>query len=89
MAEKNMVIALILSFFITGLGLIYDGLVSRGLISFCISLAIGLLGLFVSSIFSIIGVVWALYSLYDTYQCTRAINENRQIPLLLTKFEIE
>ena len=89
MTEKNMLIALVLSFFITGLGLIYDGLVSRGLLSFCISLAIGLLGLFVSSIFSLIGVIWALYSLYDTYQCTLAINENRQLPLFLTKFEIE
>lgn len=29
MAEKNMIIALVLSFLITGLGLIYDGLVTR------------------------------------------------------------
>lgn len=89
MAEKNMIIALVLSFLITGLGLIYDGLVTRGIVSFVIGLIISLLNLYVSSIFAILSIIWFIWVLYDTYQCTTAINENRAIPLFLTQIDLQ
>ncbi|MBE6486152.1 MAG: hypothetical protein E7Z85_04835 [Methanosphaera stadtmanae] len=89
MAEKNMIIALVLSFLITGLGLVYDGLIKRGIVSFVIGVIVALLNYYVSSIFSIIGLIWALYVLYDTYQCTKAINNNQAIPLFLTQVDLE
>ena len=82
-------IAVILSFFITGLGLVYDGLTIRGVVSFCIAIILGFLSMYVSEIFSLIGLIWALYVIYDTYVCTKAINEYQPIPLFLTKFNIE
>lgn len=84
-----MIIALVLSFFITGLGLVYDGLVKRGIVSFVIGLVFGLLNLYVSSIFQYVALIWALYILYDTYQCTKAINNNQAIPLFLTQVDLE
>lgn len=89
MAQKNMIIALVLSILITGLGLIYDGLIKRGIASFVIALIFSILGHTVSFIFSILGLIWALYVIYDTYQCTNAINNNQAIPLFLTQVELE
>jgi TM2 domain-containing membrane protein YozV len=89
MAEKNMIIALVLSFFVTGLGNVYNGLTMRGLVEFVIAIVLGLLNMYVSSIFVIIALLWALYVLYDTYQCTNAINNNETIPLLLTQIDLQ
>ncbi|RAP54573.1 MAG: hypothetical protein BZ137_01425 [Methanosphaera sp. rholeuAM130] len=89
MAEKNMIIAVILSLIITGLGNVYNGLITRGAVEFVIGLVLGLLGMYVSIIFSIIGIVWALYVIYDTYLCTNAINNNQAIPLLLTQIDLQ
>lgn len=89
MAQKNMIIAIVLSILITGLGLIYDGLVKRGIVSFVVALIFSLLSRTVSSLFAIIGLIWALYVIYDTYQCTNAINNNQAIPLFLTQVELE
>lgn len=84
-----MIIALILSFFITGLGLVYDGLYTRGIVSFAIGVILGFLNAFVSNIFLIVSLIWTLYVLYDTYLCTNAINENQAIPKFLTQFDLE
>lgn len=84
-----MIIAIVLSILITGLGLIYDGLVKRGIVSFVVALIFSLLSRTVSSLFAIIGLIWALYIIYDTYQCTNAINNNQAIPLFLTQVELE
>lgn len=84
-----MIIAIVLSILITGLGLIYDGLVKRGIVSFVVALIFSLLSRTVSSLFAIIGLIWALYVIYDTYQCTNAINNNQAIPLFLTQVELE
>ena len=89
MAEKNMIIAIVLSLIITGLGLVYDGLIKRGIVSFVIGLILSLLNLYVSSIFLYIGLIWTIYVIYDTYQCTKAINNNQAIPLFLTQVDLE
>lgn len=89
MAQKNLAIALILSFLVTGLGLAYDGLYMRCIVSFVIALIIGFLNLYVSTIFLIIGLLWTVYVLYDTYVCTEAINNNQPIPKFLTQIDLE
>ncbi len=89
MAEKNMIIALVLSFIFTGIGNVYDGLVKRGLVEFVVGVILNLLGMNVSSIFTYIAIIWWAYALYDTYVCTNAINNNQAIPKFLTQFDLE
>ncbi|WP_162685737.1 hypothetical protein [Methanosphaera sp. BMS] len=89
MGHKNYIIALLLSFFINGLGNIYNGLITRGLVELVISVVISLLHVFVSSIFFYIAILWFIYVLYDTYACTRAINNNQAIPLFLTQIDLQ
>ncbi len=74
MAEKNMVIALVLSLIFTGIGIVYAGDVKKGLIFFAASIVLNLLGMWVSFIFSWISIlVWA-YALYQTYLEVQAAN---------------
>lgn len=89
MAEKNMIIALILSFLITGLGLAYDGLYVRFIVALVIGILITLITNLVTFVFSIVSFIWFIYVLYDTYQCTNAINNNQTIPKFLTKFDLQ
>ena len=74
MAEKNMVLALVLSLIFTGIGIVYAGDVKKGLIFFAASIVLNLLGMWVSFIFSWISIlVWA-YALYQTYLEVQAAN---------------
>ena len=74
MAEKNMVIALVLSLIFTGIGIVYAGDVKKGLIFFAASIVLNLQGMWVSFIFSWISIlVWA-YALYQTYLEVQAAN---------------
>lgn len=85
---KNVYIAVILSFLLTGLGNIYNGLYKRGAAELAIAIVIGLLN-FVIPFIGLVGLAWLLYVLYDTYDCTNAINENRRIPLFVGNIELE
>ena len=53
MAEKNMAIALIISFIFTGLGIAYAGDFQKGIIFFAIAIVLNILGMWVHMIFSI------------------------------------
>jgi len=86
---KNVYISVILSFLVTGLGNVYNGLIKRGIIEFIITLVLGLLAQNVHWIIGLVTLAFALYVLYDTYDCTVAINENKRIPLFLDKYELE
>ena len=86
---KNIYISMILSFFITGLGNVYNGLVSRGFIELVIGIVISLLGIYIYSVIGYLGTLWWIYVLYDTYVCTNAINNNQAIPKFLTQFDLE
>ena len=70
--DKSPVLALILSFFIIGLGQIYLGLNKKGIILFIIAVVAGVLTLF------IIGwVIWLLvwlYAMYDAYNSANKMN---------------
>ena len=74
MAEKSMAIALIISFFLTGLGIAYAGDVKKGLIIFVIGVICGLLNLYVSTLFGIVAIIVWAYGLYATYQEVKLVN---------------
>lgn len=74
MAEKNMIIALILSFIWSGLGLIYAGDVQRGVILAVVTLILELLTFFVFFPLGIVVFIVWIYSLYVTYQEVQAVN---------------
>lgn len=89
MAEKNMIIAMLISLIFTGLGLVYDGLPTRGIVVFGIAIVIGIIVQFGGILVSLLSFLWLIYALYDTYQCTKAINENQPIPKFLGNYELE
>ncbi len=74
MAEKNMVVALVISFIFTGLGIAYAGDFQKGIIFFAIAIVLNVLGFWVSPIFSIISIAFWAYALYATYQEVNAVN---------------
>ncbi len=74
MAEKNMIVALILSFIWSGLGLIYAGDMQKGIILVVAAVIIYLLFWFVSTIFGIVVFIVWIYSLYATYKEVQAVN---------------
>jgi uncharacterized Tic20 family protein len=74
MAQKNMAIAIIISFLLTGLGIAYAGDVKKGLIYFAIAIVLNILGMWVSFIFSILSLILWVYALYQTYLEVKAVN---------------
>lgn len=74
MAEKNMIIALVLSIIWSGLGLIYAGDIQKGIILAVLAIIAELIFLFVSTIFGIVVFIIWIYSLYATYQEVKAVN---------------
>lgn len=71
--DKNMVLALIISFLLPGLGIAYAGNLKKGILLFVGSLIFSILG-FASPIFTVIGrLIWA-YALYETYNEVKRAN---------------
>jgi TM2 domain-containing membrane protein YozV len=75
--EKNPLLAVLCSFFIPGLGQVYDGKTARGIAVFFGTLA----GLF---IFLIPGLIVWIYGLYDAYSTAKKMNA-KEIPFQPTK----
>ena len=74
MAEKNMIVAMIISFIFTGLGIAYAGDVKKGVGLFAVSVVLNILGMWVSRIFSYISLIVWIAALYLTYQEVKAVN---------------
>ena len=74
MAEKSMVIALIISLIFTGLGIAYAGDTKKGVIIFAIAVILNILGMWVATIFYIISFFVWIYGLYATYQEVQLVN---------------
>ena len=71
--EKNMILALVISFILTGLGIAYAGNLKKGIILFVVGTICNLIGR-ASAIFAIIGIgIWA-YALYETYNEVKRAN---------------
>ncbi|MDO5859329.1 hypothetical protein [Methanobrevibacter sp.] len=74
MANKNMIIALILSFIWSGLGLIYAEDTNRGIILAVLAVIGYVLLYLVNQIFGmLVSIVW-IYSLYATYKQVKTVN---------------
>ena len=74
MAKKNMIIALILSFIWSGLGLIYAGDMKKGIILAVLALIFEALVFYGYSILGIIVFIIWICSLYATYKEVKAVN---------------
>lgn len=68
MAEKSRIIALIISFIFTGLGIAYLGDVKKGVILFAIGVVLSCLGLWLASVFSYIAILVWIVALYLTWK---------------------
>ena len=71
--NKNLYIALILTFFISGLGSIYAGKVDKGLKLLALRIIFAALGVFLNVFFVFSFVVWA-YSFYAAYKDIEEVN---------------
>lgn len=74
MAEKNMIVAMIISFIFTGLGIAYAGDLKKGIGIFAVGVILNILGMFVNQIFSYISIIVWVVALYLTYQEVKAVN---------------
>jgi len=71
--EKNMIVALIISFLLTGLGIVYAGNTKKGILLFVASLIFAILGMGIP-FFSVIGILIWVYGLYATYNEVKIAN---------------
>ena len=74
MAEKNMIVAIIISFIFTGLGIAYAGDIKKGVGLFAVGVVLNILGLWVNMIFSYISIIVWIVGLYLTYQEVKMVN---------------
>jgi TM2 domain-containing membrane protein YozV len=74
--RKNLVITLILAFFIWGLGHIYLGFVKRGIIVLIVGFAIGIvLSIIVPFPYSLVLMwIYGIWNMYDAYKHYKKIN---------------
>ena len=71
--ETKTIIALVISFIFTGLGIAYLGDIKKGVGLFAIGVIVNLLGLYVSSIFYYIALIVWIVALYLTYKEAEAV----------------
>lgn len=64
--EKNMVLALIISFILPGLGIVYAGNTKKGILIFVGGLIFSILGIGIP-VCKVIGLIIWIYGLYETY----------------------
>lgn len=83
--EKNMILALFLSIFLVGLGLVYAGDKKKGIILFIAILIFNRLRKF--EIFFIIAIILWAYAIYATYKEVKKANGEEK-PNLLEDIEI-
>ncbi len=74
MANKNMILALILSFIWSGLGLIYADDMKNGIILAVAAVVCYILMYSVSQIFGLVVFIIWIYSMYATYKQVKAVN---------------
>lgn len=74
MTEKNMIVALTISFILSGLGIAYAGDIKKGAGIFAVVIVLNIMGIWVNPIFSHISTIAWLAGLYLTYQEVKAVN---------------
>lgn len=81
--EKSMAIAMIISFFFTGLGICYAGDVVKGLIIFVCSIIISILTIFLGLFkFSFINIIIWIVGLILTYTEVEKVNQQKRMLLM-------
>ena len=84
--SKNIYLALILTFFITGLGSVYAGNIKKGLVLFLARFVFILVGGFIANFFIILSIlVWA-YAFYEAYRDVQIANGHKN-PKLIDDFQ--
>lgn len=77
MVQKNSGLAAILSFFISGLGQIYNGQIAKGLIITVVQIINALLTMiFIGFVTG--GIVW-IWAIYDAYSTAQKINQSNSL----------
>ena len=84
MNHKNVYLALVLTFIITGLGSVYAGNTKKGLILFAVRIVTAIFGLFVNVLLVFSVLVWA-YAFYEAYKDVQIANGHSN-PKLLDDF---
>ena len=84
-SRKNIYLALILTFFITGLGSVYAGDTKKGIALLIIRVVLAVLGVFVNFLFVMSVLVWA-YAFYEAYKDVQIANGHRN-PNLASDFK--
>ena len=79
--HKNIYIALILTFFITGLGSVYAGKIDKGLRLLAFRILFICLGVFIHSLFIISALIGA-YAFYEAYKDVQKANGNSNPKLI-------
>lgn len=77
MSEKNMALALLISFFLTGLGIAYAGDVKKGVSIFALSIILNIISIYAFGLILgiIVFVLW-VYGMYATYLEVNSYNGN-------------
>ena len=84
--SKNIYLALILTFFITGIGSVYAGNIKKGLVLFLARFVFILVGGFIANFFIILSIlVWA-YAFYEAYRDVQIANGHKN-PKLIDDFQ--
>ena len=84
--SKNIYLALILTFFITGLGSVYAGNIKKGLVLFLARFVFILVGGVIANFFIILSIlVWA-YAFYEAYRDVQIANGHKN-PKLIDDFQ--
>lgn len=84
-SHKNIYIALILTFILTGLGSAYAGNIKKGLLLFIARMFLAIMGLFVSVFFIFSFLVWA-FAFHEAYRDVQIAN-GHQNPNLIEDFK--
>jgi hypothetical protein len=75
MEEKSMALALLISFFLPGLGVAYVGDIRKGIIIFAASVICGIISIyFAGMFFGLIRFILWVYGIYATYQEVKLYN---------------
>jgi TM2 domain-containing membrane protein YozV len=75
---KNAGIAAVLAFLIAGLGHIYLGLVTKGILYIVLSFVLWVLGIFTFGITWVIYIIFWLWQIYDAYKMANQYNSTVQ-----------
>ena len=71
--DKDMILALLISFILVGLGIAYAGNKKKGIVLFVVGFVFSVLGIAIS-ICSVIGILIWVYGLYETYKEVKIAN---------------